>query len=285
MNIGSRIFYLYGVVPCDQALPPGEGVSLEAIPYSGLAAVVESVSASEFAPETLEQQLQRVDWIAPLAQKHTAVLERLLAQGPVVPARLCTLFSSAHALTNLLVQNEQQFQDRLHWLKDRQEWGVKIFCHEDQLGSVIGADDPEVQALTAAAAAASPGQAYVLGKKRDARVAELIATRIEVAVNEVLDALAPVTVDTRLRSLLSATVTGRREAMVINAALLVDIAGYPAFRTIAEGLASRLAAEGFAVELTGPWPPYSFCEDDNDHDHDNDTRDEILDGIAFDEAS
>ena len=284
MNADSRILYLYGVVPCGQPLPTSEGFSLEAIAYSGLAAIVESVSAMEFSPEILEQKLQRVDWIAPLAQKHTAVLEHILQHGPVVPARLCTLFSSAAALTHLLVQNEQQFQDRLRWLEGRQEWGVKIFCHEDRLRSLIGSSDPDVQALEAAAAAASPGQAYVLRKKRDGRVAELVSARIEEVVDEVLDALAAVAVETRLRSVLSDAVTGRREAMVVNAALLVDIPGCPTFRAAAGDLESRLDAEGFALELTGPWPPFSFCEDDNGED-DNDNGDASVDEPASDEAS
>lgn len=269
MTGGRRVLYLYGVVPRDQPLPAGEGTPLELVPYSRVAAIVESVSAIAFSPENLAQKLQCVGWVEPLARKHAAVLEQIQQHGPVVPAHLCTLFSSADALTSLLAQNEHQFQDRLSWLAGRQEWGFKIFCNEDKLRAILGSSDPGVHALEAAATTGSPGQAYVLRKKRDHLVAELAAGRIEQVVDEVLDALDALAVETRLRSLLSAAATGRRETMVVNAALLVDIATCPTLFTATGELDARLRTEGFTLELTGPWPPYSFCEDDGDSDGDS----------------
>src|SRR5262249_18972186 len=133
--------------------------------------------------------------------------------------------------------------------------------HEDQLRAAIGTNDPDVQALAAAAAAASPGRAYVLRKQRDDYVAAIAAARIEEVVDEVLDALAGLTVEARLRSLRSEAVTGRREAMIVNAALLVDIAVCPALHAAARDLATVLSPEGFDLELTGPWPSFSFCDE------------------------
>jgi len=263
MNDGKQVLYLYGIVPGDQALPAGGGAPLAAIPYSRLAAVVELVSAAEFAPEILDEKLRCVDWVALLAHKHTSVLEQVLQHGPVIPARLCTLFSSARAVTDLLAQNEQQLAERLGWFEGREEWGLKIFCDEARLRATIASSDPVVLAIEAAAAAGSPGQAYVLRKKRDGCVARSVAAATEAAVDEVLS-LAAIAIDTRFRSLLSDAVSGRREAMVANVALLVDITACPALHTAVEELSARLLPEGFAIELTGPWPPYSFCEDHTD---------------------
>jgi gas vesicle protein GvpL/GvpF len=263
MSVSSRVWYLYGVVPCGQPLPSSAGVPLEVIPYCRLAAIVEPVSAAEFSPESLAQKLQCVDWVAPLARRHTTVLEQVLQHGPVVPARLCTLFSTTDALTTLLAQHAQQLQDRLRWLEGRQEWGLKIFCHEDRLRSAITTNDPDVQALESAALTASPGQAYVLRKQRDGYVADIATTRIEEVVDEVLESLAGVAVELRLRSLRSVAATGRRETMVVNAALLVDTAACAALHTAAGELTALLGPEGFDLELTGPWPSFSFCGDDN----------------------
>ena len=126
---GGQVLYLYGVVPSGQPLPASDVVPLQAIPFSTLVALVEPVPASEFSPETLEQRLQSVDWVAPLARKHTAVLEDAMQHGPVFPARLCTLFTSATALTNSLAENEQRFHEALSLLRGRQEWGLKMFCY------------------------------------------------------------------------------------------------------------------------------------------------------------
>ena len=265
---GRRVLYLYGVVPRGQPLPAHEAAPLEAVPHARLVAVVEPVCAREFSAEELERKLQCVGWVAPLARRHAAVLEAAMRHGPVVPAGLCTLFTSARALTRLLADNEERFHDQLSWLEGRQEWGLKIFCDEDRLRSTLGARDPAVLALAAAAAAASPGQAYVLGKKRDGRLAEVVSVRIDEVVDEVLDEvdgevegpLAALAVDMRQRPLLAEARAGRRAAMVLNCALLVDTTVCPAFHAAAAELAARLEAEGFALELTGPWPAYSFCD-------------------------
>jgi hypothetical protein len=275
---GARVYYLYGVVRCGQrlptteapdgssstgSLPDGSSRQLETVAFSSLVAVVERVSATEFSSEILEHKLQCVDWVAPLARKHTAVLEGAMQHGPVVPARLCTLFSSAHALTSLLAQNEERFLDTLSWVEGRQEWSFKVFCDEVVLRSALGSSDPDVQVLEARAAKASPGQAYVLRKKRDRYLAEGACARIDEIVEEVIDDLASTAVECRVRPLLSEAATGKSAAMVLNAALLVDLAVCSQLRNEAARLASRLGKEGFAFELTGPWPPYSFCDDDD----------------------
>jgi hypothetical protein len=52
-----------------------------------------------------------------------------------------------------------------------------------------------------------------------------------------------------------ARLSGREQEMVLNATYLVDVAGEEEFRAALAGV----AAEGATVELTGPWPPFSFA--------------------------
>lgn len=255
-----QVLYLYGVVPGGQRLDMSDVATVEAVHFSTLVALVELVSWSEFSSQMLEQKLQSVDWVAPLARKHSAVLEEAMQYGPVIPAPLCALFSSARAVTGLLARNEQRFQEKLSWLAGRQEWGLKVFCNEDRLRSTISSSQPELQALEAAAAGGSPGQAYVLRKKRAGRLSEVVSSRIDEVVEEALDVFSSLAVGIRLRPLLSEASSGRREPMVLNAALLVEIEACPRLRAAVGELGPPLGAEGFALHMTGPWPPYSFCD-------------------------
>jgi len=116
---------------------------------------------------------------------------------------------------------------------------------------VVGLDDTQVLALDAAAAKASPGQAFVLQKKRDAHLAEVAAARIDAMADEAVEALEHDAADTRLRPLLSEEATGSGEPMVLNVAVLVDIAATRRFAPPSRGcqsdsepraLASRQAA-------------------------------------------
>jgi hypothetical protein len=258
-----QVLYLYGVVPNDQPVPRGATGSLETIPLAGLTALVESVSASEFAPRVLEKKLQCIDWVSELARKHSSILEEAMRHGPVVPAPLCTLFSSAEVLRASLEVSEQEFQAKLERLKGRQEWGCKVFCDSGKLRATLGGNDSHLVALEAAVATASPGQAYVLRKKRDAYLAELASERMDAATGEMLDSLSLLSVDTRLRPLLSEAASGRSEAMALNVALLIAVSRYPELHAQVEELSARFSTEGFVIELTGPWPAYSFCDDDD----------------------
>ena len=57
----------------------------------------------------------------------------------------------------------------------------------------------------------------------------------------------------------AAQLTGHREAMLLNAAYLLEAGRADGFASAVEAAAA--AHEELRVELTGPWPPYSFTGD------------------------
>lgn len=262
---GDQVLYLYGIIPRGQRLPIETGVEIRAVAGSAIAALVEPVSAEEFSPDRLDEKLKAIEWVAGMAQKHEAVLEGAARHGAVVPSRLCTVFSSEDAVRLSLAANEENFLAALERVKGREEWGLKVFCDDGALRAVHGADDPQVRALDVAAANASPGHAFILGKKRDARRAEIAAARVDDVIGEVVDALEPEAVDLRLlRALLAAAPAEPRGEMVLQLAVLVDVAAREGFHDVVAELAERLQDEGFTFEVSGPWPPYNFCTEEED---------------------
>ena len=275
---GEQVFYLYGVIPRGQSYPSEEGMGLEAVVHADLVALVEPVSAREFSSAALDAKLEDLEWVSLLARRHESVLERAMRHGVVAPARLCTLFSSAFALRQSLAANEQRFRAALQRMRGRQEWGIKAFCVESRLRAQADHGDDRVRSLNAALATAAPGYAFVLRKQRDARLAELAAARIYEVLDEAGAALERAVVDLRLLPLRhgdepagAAAETGELpaapgppETMVLNLAALVDEAAYEAFDSVVGELAARFRDEGFRFGLSGPWPPYNFCSQDED---------------------
>ena len=260
---GDRILYLYGVIPKDQNPPSDTDAPVKAVLHSAVCAIVEPVCAYEFSPDRLDEKMKSIEWVAGLAHKHETVLERAMRQGPVVPARLCTLFSNAETLRLSLAENEERFLAALKRVQDREEWGLKVFCCEDRLRTAAGPDDPQVRALDAAMAKASPGQAFIIRKRREARLADVAANRTDAVADQTLEALARQTADMRLRPLLSETATGRREPMVLNVAALVAVTARESFHSTIARQSERFQFDGFIFEVSGPWPPYSFCDDED----------------------
>lgn len=272
-----QVLYLYGVVPAGQAVPALAAAPLEAVPFSSLAALVERVPSSEFPLEQLAQKLSRIEWFGPLAQKHSEVLEDLMRQGPVVPARLCTVYRSAGALASALSGSARRFEDALRWLGGRQEWGLRLSCDEEHLRSEMCAGDPRARELEAAARAAGDSDAPLLRRQRDQRVSALSTARIEEVSHELLDELAGIVADTHLRARLPVGGRRRGEAVVLSAALLVDQTAGIVLQAAVAAQRGRLRAHGFSLALTGPCPPYSFASE-------HAPGPEELDGIGGDEG-
>jgi hypothetical protein len=260
-----RVWYLYGVIPQGQSLPADVGGAVEAIVHSSLAALVEPVSAQELAPDTSTAQPELPEWVVRRARRHEAVLAEAAQHGAVVPARLYTLFSDAQAVRLSLATHEEKFLAALDRVRGREEWGLKLFCAEARLRELQVAD-PQARELEAALAEASPGHAYVLGKQRDARLAAVVAARIEEAIGDVIDVLELKTADLQpLRISLPLTAEPPSGVtMVLNLAALVDLAERPAFHSAVKRLARRWRGEGFTFEMSGPWPPFNFCSNEEE---------------------
>jgi len=78
---GERVLYLYGVIPRDQGLPSEAGAPVQAVSHSAIVALVEPVCAHEFSPDTLNDKLKSIEWVAHLAHKHEAYSSAPCATG------------------------------------------------------------------------------------------------------------------------------------------------------------------------------------------------------------
>lgn len=260
-----ELLYLYGIVRRDAPLEAPiswGGTTLGAIVHHGLVALVETVSASEFSPEVLEVCLANVDWVARVARKHETTLEAVMQDGPVIPARLCTLFTSEQAVHELLENGEDDFVATFERIDGAEEWGVKVYCDESVVRKSTEETDSRAKAFADAANLVSPGQAHVLRKKREARIVEVAAQKTVEVSERVLDEIETLDVETCLRPLLPEAATQRHEKMVLNVAVLVLERDVAAFEKKLDALAKRLGPDGFLLDRCGPFPPYSFTRND-----------------------
>lgn len=248
-------------MPKDQALTGGLGVPLHALSHAAVTAVFEPVCAREFSPEALDEKLKSIEWVAGMSQKHEAVLEQAMRCGPVVPMRLCTLFSSTEALKRSLADNEGRFLAALERIRGREEWGLKVFCDTGRLQTAAAAESFVLRGIDAQIAAANPGLAFVLRKKREAWLAEMASDRLDALVDEVLEAVECVADDVRLRPILPESATGRDIPMALNAAALVNVSARESYKATIAELSVLHREDGLVFALSGPFPAYSFCDD------------------------
>ena len=221
-----------------------------------VAAVLSRVAPSEFCGPTGEKNLQDLAWLAPRACRHEAVLEQGMRLGAVLPARFGTLFSSTASLESFMRKHEAAIVRFLERVGGQEEWAVKGFLDQARAEAEWLArrrsEEPGAPSLP-------PGAAYLQEQSRRIQAREalddLVAERCGDLLEE-LNLLASEIVERRI--LAQETPAGARE-MVLNWALLLPSAAVADFRGRIERANAEQNAGGLALEVSGPWPPYSFC--------------------------
>lgn len=235
-------------------LPPGvAGEPVHRVDTHGLTAVVGTVDLVDFGEEALRRKLEDLDWLAAAARAHDRVVNAVAQHGATVPVGLATVFSSDDNVRALLDARRANLTAALRHLAGRTEWGVKAYA------------DPEPAPMAATGAtpgtsAAEEGAGTAFLKRRRAQLAkQQSAVRISAEQADRIHArLTQLSVGSRRYAPQNPELTGRREQMLLNGAYLVDDERLGAFRSAVAEIDSEGRREGVRVQLTGPWPSYSF---------------------------
>jgi hypothetical protein len=195
--------------------------------------------------------------LAPYAVQHEEVIRALLPAAPaLVPMAFGAVYRSPERVAALLGERASEFRALLDTVRDKHEWGLKVYRDVTRWLAAAETASDELQRLAAEAAAAAPGRAYLLGKQRE-RLRAAEADRLAAAaLDDIVERLAAHSASAR-RAPLAPAAPGPTQ-LVLNAAFLVGTAEAEAFRGAAAALQRRFEPQGLSLELTGPWAPYSF---------------------------
>lgn len=226
------------------------GYPVGIVTANGLTAAVSTVSLAEYGEQALARHLEDLDWLESAARAHHAVVEAVGTHVPVIPMRLATIYRDRGRLSATLDARQQDFTDALARVTARTEWGVKVYAVHHEPDDAAPSKDGEDTT-------ARPGAAY-LRRRRGELDASRHAQRAALAsAEEIHAALGQLAVAAGTRPPQAPQLTGQREPMILNAVYLVDDDESDDFAKVAQHLADQHLQ--VRVELTGPWPPYSFA--------------------------
>jgi hypothetical protein len=260
-------FYVYCIVETvagrrilAESLPSAieDEASVELIAVDELAAVVSRVPLAIYGEEALTANLTDPTWTAVRAMRHEQVVEHFARRASVVPLRFGTIYLERTGIERMLVERQMELAEIIQRLRDCEEWGVNIYCDSTKLMTSITLLSPRLRDLTSQAAKASPGQSYLMQKKIDTMRTDEARAEINRVLSEVETKLQQQSdAAKRLRVLKGeATEFGELKAKF---AFLIKRQGFVEFRDVAERLAREYEAAGLRLELTGPWPAYTFA--------------------------
>jgi len=256
--------YLYCLARLSR-LPPlpllGLGVdgrkSLAVATYQNLAAVWSPVPVEDFCGPEAEERLQDLTWIGPRVIRHQEVVAGVMRNSPVLPVRFGTIFASLANLEKVLQRHSATIAGFLERLTDQEEWAVKGMLDrggaQEKLFSLKRAREADrLEAL-------SPGTRYFQEQRLRAGCDQEVQQWLQKVCREVWTGLREYAAEVRERRLLSRETTGSDQDMVWNWALLMPRPAVGGFQARIQDVNAQYAPRGLRLEVTGPWPPYSFC--------------------------
>lgn len=217
----------------------------------GLAAAVGTVRLEEFRGEGLARNFTDADGFAANARAHNAVVSAVRRGGPVIPVRPATIYRDDRRVCQLLLNEHEDIDMALRRVSGRDELSVKAYADPKRLalqGDLIHSQSTE----------SPPAAAHLLRRRR------------QLAAQHEGYRLAAAEADRIHTLLLRCAVEGKRKPAtdepigkgpwtVLNGSYLVDGDVVDLFMQTLSDLERSTAR--ITLEVTGPWPPYSFAED------------------------
>ena len=223
---------------------------VRAIEADGLVALGSTVDLAAFGEAALKRNLEDLDWLAVTARAHDHVVRAAASAGVTVPLRLATVYLDDDRVRDMLAARGADFRAALNHLDGRAEWGVKGYVER-----------PPARPETPAAA--TSGTDYL--RRRRAQLSSQRDSHDQSSrqAEHIHGSLASLAVAARRHPLQDARLTGTSAPMVLNSAFLVDDGRLEEFRRLVAELGEQRPE--IRLDLTGPWPPYSFSHTDFSH--------------------
>jgi hypothetical protein len=255
MSDAGTACYLYCLTPSGHGLQTTQVGVDEQHPvflhaYGETGAVLSEVAIDEFCGAAAEARLADLAWLGPRACRHAAVIEEVMRQRPVLPARFATLFTSLDSLERSVLDNQAAIARFFTELGDKQEWAVKGLLDRASSLRRLGAVE---------APAAATGVQYLQTKRMKAQLERDFSLLLKEFYRRAAAALGAQPSVFRERKLVAPVAEAEDTEVVLSWAFLVSPAALDDFRARLERLNGGEAFPGLRLVLTGPWPPYSFA--------------------------
>lgn len=224
-----------------------------------IGAVLSQVELLEFCGEAAEARLQDLAWLGPRACRHAAVIEEVMRQMPVLPARFATLFTSLDSLQQAVSEHREAITGFFDRLGDKQEWAVKGLL--DRAGALSALGSPGRPAPEEPGPAISAGAGYLREKRIQAQLEREFNLRLKEFCRRAAAALGAPAGGFRERKVLGSVAEETDAEVILNWAFLISPGALEDFRVRLDRLNAGEGFPGLLLTPSGPWPAYSFAPD------------------------
>ena len=268
MSSAKSIVYVYGVITNYSGIvldfPPGdlaglvESGPLRILPFGDIGALVCDFILPDGSD--LETILKDSRSAERMILNHHLVLADMVSLYTILPLRFGAAFPEDAGVITALVERYSELKIALSRIDGAIEWGVKSFCNREMLSECVAKTVSEISVLEGEIADQGEGKAFFLRR----RIERLILDEVEKTIKKCLvgaqDQLKLLALEETLVKLQPPTVHGHKHEMVSNRSYLIAQGAEDAFMQSLEDLRLVYAPFGFDYQINGPWPAYSFSD-------------------------
>lgn len=196
--------------------------------------------------------------VGEILQAHEHVTDILMRNTTVVPLKFGTILNDEKAALKMLQDHEEEFKNLLAKFVGKVEWGMKVYADKQALMEHIVQTEPKFTKLKDNQEKLSRGAQYLLRRKMEEEVEDLVATQLAQITEEIFQEIGKDASEAKLNEILPQKVTGKKKEMILNAAFLVERKKATHLRQRGKSLIEKYKFMGLNLEFSGPWPPYNF---------------------------
>ena len=213
------------------------------------------IERADFEGPQGEKNLADIHWLTPRVIAHEKVVDQLSLQSSFYPARFGTLFSNEERLIAFV----EQFSDRLlsffQRVKGKKEWGLKFFGNHAQAAMILAEREGIVQQGIPVG-----GAKYLKLKQLQRESSKAKSDFFTATLHEAIQSLGSQFSEMIARPVHATTQEAAQGELLKNIAILASNDQSNQILSWAERWNNtKSSSSGIQVELTGPWPAYSFC--------------------------
>ena len=180
-----------------------------------------------------------------LLRTHEGVVDALGKLTTVVPFKFGTVLKDEEAALKMLQDYEEKFKKLLSKFTGKEEWGLKVYADNQEFKKHL-------------AKVGSGGTAYLLGRKREEELKNDVSARLAKASEVIFQEAGKDAYEAKLNKTLPQKLTGKEKEMILNTAFLIEREKVTIFCKQVKKLIEKYEPMGIEIEVSGPWPPYSF---------------------------
>jgi hypothetical protein len=191
---------------------------------------------------------------------HHLVLADMVSRCTILPLRFGAVFAEDAGVIAALDGSYSALQIALGRIDGAIEWGVKSFCNRSMMSAYVAENISEIRDLEISVADHGDGKAFFQKRRIQRLTSEEVEKTIEQCLVGAQKKLKPHALEEALVKLQPRTVHGHKHEMVSNRSYLVARGMEDAFMEKFDDLRVAYAPFGFDYQINGPWPAYSFSD-------------------------